>query len=208
VDHLDLDALRSLVVVDPRKLSRMDAASALAVAAAGSALARMGASPGPRTAVVVGTETASIENDELFHRRLRERGVSAAEPRRFPPTSPNLPAGQCGIAFGLQGPSMGVGIDRGAALEALLVAHDLVAAGDAEAAVVVAAEHVAEAVPALWTAAGWPVPTHGAMAVVLESCDAGTEALDRSTLRQARDQLSLTGAPGGAAALMAHAVNR
>jgi 3-oxoacyl-[acyl-carrier-protein] synthase-1/3-oxoacyl-[acyl-carrier-protein] synthase II len=171
-------------VVDGLRLSRMaasrmDALSASAVAAAANALARAGTLPLERTGVVVGTIAATIENDEAFDRRLRERGAAFVEPRRFPPTSPNLPPGQCSIAFGLLGPSLSVGAGPEAPLEALLIAFDLLAAGDADAMVVVAAEHVGEVVRSLWAAAGWPVPTDGAAAVVLRRRAAGDCSRDR-----------------------------
>ena len=49
-----------------------------------------------------------------------------------------------------------------APFEALLVAWDLLAAGDADAFVVVAAEDAGPAVVELWEAAGLPVPESGA----------------------------------------------
>lgn len=161
------------------QLSRMDALSAATVAATASALGRVPGLPLGRTGVVVGTATATIENDEAFDRRLREKGASGVEPRRFPPTSPNLPAGQCAIAFGLLGPALSVGAGPEAPLEALLVAMDLLAAGDADALVVVAAESVGDVVRELWSAAGWPVPADGAVAAVLRRSASGGLSRER-----------------------------
>jgi 3-oxoacyl-[acyl-carrier-protein] synthase II len=202
VTGLDRDALPDLCRIDRVRLSRLDAASALAVAAAGSAVAALSAPLPDRTAVIVGTATASVENDELFHRRLRARGASAAEPRRFPPTSPNLAAGQCSIAFGLRGPSLAVGWDQGAPLEALLVGQDLVASGDADAAVVLAVEHVDAVVPRLWAAVGWPCPEHAAAAVVLGVARPGEPSLDRLEIRRRRETLARSGSTRPAVVLL------
>jgi 3-oxoacyl-[acyl-carrier-protein] synthase II len=162
------------------QLSRLDPLSAAAVAATESALARAGAAVIPeKTGVVVGTATATLENDEAFDRRRREKGAGGVEPRRFPPTSPNLPPGQCAIAFGLLGPSLSVGGGPEAPLEALLVAIDLLASGDADAMIVVAAEQVGDVVRELWGQAGWPVPADGGVAAVLRRSEAGTLSRDR-----------------------------
>ncbi len=123
--------------------------------------------------VIVGTMSASLEVNELFAARLRERGARGAEPRRFPATSPNLPAGRAAIAFGLQGPVFGVGAGPLAALEALLVAIDLLEAGDADSLFVVALEDVGPVVRDVFAAAGLPEPQRGAMAAWLDTGQAG-----------------------------------
>jgi hypothetical protein len=84
------------------------------------------------------------------------------EPRRFPATSPNAAAGECAIAFGLTGPTFGVGADLHGGLEALQVGHDLVAAGDAPAMLVVAADLAGVVSSALLEAAEGPVLPEGA----------------------------------------------
>jgi acetyl-CoA acetyltransferase len=126
---------------------RLDPLSASVVAAAGARPASTAARP--RKGVVVGTAAATIEIDEAFDRRLRERGPRGVDPRRFPATSPNLAAGNCTIAFGLLGPSLAVGAGPDADIEALMVAVDLIAAGDADSVIVVAAEQVGDAVEAV-----------------------------------------------------------
>lgn len=165
-------------------LARLDLLSGLAVAAAHDAVARAPELPKERTGVVIGTAAATLENNEIFDRRRRERGPRGVEPRRFPATSPNLVAGQVSIAFGLLGPSLSVGAGLSASLEALLAAYDLLAAGDADAMLVIAAEDARETVHAFWEAAGWPIPAHGAVAAVLCRSTLGT--LDRSRLSAAR----------------------
>src|SRR5262249_50312891 len=79
-----------------------------------------------------------------------------------------------------------VGSGLAAAVEALLVALDFVAAGDADAMVVIAAEDVGDAVKDLFTSAGWPVPVHGALAVVVG------RALCSPALVRARVEASVT----------------
>jgi hypothetical protein len=73
-----------------------------------------------------------------------------------------------------------VGGGPGAAVEALLVGSDLVAAGDADYVVVVAADEVSAVVRELFSAAGLSTPTHGARAVVL-----GTEPLTAASVARA-----------------------
>jgi 3-oxoacyl-[acyl-carrier-protein] synthase-1/3-oxoacyl-[acyl-carrier-protein] synthase II len=182
--------------ISSEQLSRMDPLSAMCVRAAASALARAPGLPLERTGVVVGTAAATLENDEAFDRRFRQRGARGAEPRRFPPTSPNLPPGQCSIALGVLGPCLSVGSGPAAPLEALLVAHDFLAAGDMDAAIVVAAEDVGDVVAELWKAAGLPVPSRGAAAAVLRR--APSAALERARIVElwgrVRQQLGRLGA--------------
>ncbi len=144
---------------------RADSLSELALAAVARLLHTLGEALPEGTAVVVGSSSATLELDERFDRR--RRAGEAVEPRRFPPTSPNLCAAVCSICFGWRGPSFSVGASLDAGREALLVAHDLVAAGDAPAAVVVLAEDSGAVVLDLFTAAGYPVPARGARAALL-----------------------------------------
>ena len=81
----------------------------------------------------------ALELNERFDQRRRSQ--QAAYPRAFPPTSPNLCAGICSIAFGLRGPAFSVGGSlRGAGEEAFGTAALLVGSGDAQAALVVVVE--------------------------------------------------------------------
>jgi 3-oxoacyl-[acyl-carrier-protein] synthase-1/3-oxoacyl-[acyl-carrier-protein] synthase II len=123
--------------------------------------------------VIVGTMSASLEVNELFAARVRERGARGAEPRRFPATSPNLAPGRAAIAFGLQGPAFSVGAGAWAALEALLLGIELLEAGDAESLLVVAVEDVGPVVRDVFAAAGLPQPEPGALAALLDLGGAG-----------------------------------
>jgi 3-oxoacyl-[acyl-carrier-protein] synthase-1/3-oxoacyl-[acyl-carrier-protein] synthase II len=129
------------------RLARADGLVRLALAA----VARLQASSGPLAGagVVVGTALATIETNALFAARIRERGARAAEPRRFPYTSPNAVAGECSIVFGLTGPSFSVGGGMHAAIEAIGAAAVLVEGGDCDRMVVVAVDDVGPATRAL-----------------------------------------------------------
>jgi 3-oxoacyl-[acyl-carrier-protein] synthase II len=156
-------------------LERFDRPSLLALSAAANLLEAqpLAAEARHSCGVIVGTMSASLEVNELFAARLRERGPRGAEPRRFPATSPNLPAGRTAIAFGLQGPAFSVGAGSLAALEALLLAIELLEAGDAESLLVVALEDVGPVVRDVFAAAGLPQPEPGAIAALLDTGDAG-----------------------------------
>ncbi|HEX4336744.1 MAG TPA: beta-ketoacyl synthase N-terminal-like domain-containing protein [Polyangiaceae bacterium] len=148
-------------------VSRLDPLSAAAVAAAASALRRAPPLARERMGVVVGTAAATLEIDAAYDARLRERGPRGVDPRRFPSTSPNLCAGNCTIAFGLLGPSLSVGAGPDADIEALMVGFDLVAAGDADSVLVIAAEQVGDVVRDVWAAMGLSAPEDGAAAIIL-----------------------------------------
>lgn len=189
---LDVDAVAPLAALDRSRLARLDALSAVVVAAVASVVARLDRPLPERTGIVLGTATATIEINDAFDRRRRERGAAAVEPRRFPATSPNLACGQCSIAFRLLGPSLAVGSDPAASVEALEVALDLLQAGDADALIVVAAESAGPVVRDVWLSAGWPLPRAGAGAVVLGRGQPG-EPLDRSNIASAHARARATG---------------
>ena len=173
--ELDPTRLEGLLVSASERLPRSDALSALAVAASAEAL-RAGRDvvfDRLRTGVVVGSVGSSLQADEEFSLRLMARGREHAEPRRFPATSPNACAGHVAIAFGLGGPSHAVGAGAGAALEALEVACDWLAGGDADAMLVVGAEQSGSTVSRVLGARGLTCPTEGAFAVLLSTAPPG-----------------------------------
>ncbi|HEY3594113.1 MAG TPA: beta-ketoacyl synthase N-terminal-like domain-containing protein, partial [Polyangiaceae bacterium] len=150
---------------------RLDRMARLALSAA---RALSGSTEAPSTAlfprgtgILLGHALATLEQNELFDSRLRERGPRAVEPRRFPATSPNAAAGECAIAFGLEGPSFAVGASLHGAMEALAVARDLVAVGDAPAMLVIAADLQGTTSSALLSAAEAPPICPGACAALL-----------------------------------------
>lgn len=188
----DLPLIARATSVAELDLERYDRPSLLALTAIAN-LHATGALPVSRKScgVIVGTMSASLEVNELFAARLRERGARGAEPRRFPATSPNLPAGRAAIAFGLQGPAFSVGAGPAASLEALLLAIELLEAGDAESLLVLAVEDVGPVVRDIFEAAGLPQPEPGALAALLGTGEAGMplEAADlAATLARSTQQ--------------------
>ena len=145
------------------RLLRADPLVRLALAA----IARLQAMTGPLAGagVIVGTALATLETNALFAARIRERGARAAEPRRFPYTSPNAVAGECSIVFRMTGPSFSVGGGMHAGIEALAAAALLVEGGDADRVVVVSVDDVGPATIAL----GETSLRAGAVAVLLAS---------------------------------------
>lgn len=128
---------------DPTTVARMDEISLLVAAAAAEAFATLAddaRAPRDDTAVVIGHALATIDINERFYRRILARGPTLAEPRVFPPTSPNLCAGQLAILLGARGPSAALCGGVGGAGEALEVGYDLVRSGRAATAVVVAVD--------------------------------------------------------------------
>jgi 3-oxoacyl-[acyl-carrier-protein] synthase-1/3-oxoacyl-[acyl-carrier-protein] synthase II len=116
--------------------------------------------------IVVGLGLATVETNAKFQAR-----IARPEPRRFPYTTPNAAAGECAVAFGLEGPAFAVGGGPHGGLEALAVAADLVATGIAERVVVVAADEAAATSAELA-----PGTTSGALALLVGAADAGGEA--------------------------------
>jgi 3-oxoacyl-[acyl-carrier-protein] synthase II len=182
-----LDELAALTGIPVDRLARADALVRLSLAAVATLQVRMGGllSAGPAgptgTGVVVGTALATVETNALFAARLRERGAAAAEPRRFPYTSPNAAPGECSIAFGFTGPSFSVGGGLHAAVEALAVASLLVEGRDADRVVVVAVD---DAGPVTRALAGDAMRS-GAVALLVSSEARSARArIGRVTLRR------------------------
>lgn len=148
-------------------VERAEAQTALVLTAVAELRQAFGRDFGERTALIVGTASATIEQNERFE--ARRRAGRAVEPRRFPLTSPSACAGSCSIVFRLKGPCFSVGSGRRAAHEALELGRELVRAGDVERAVIVAAEDVGPVVTEVFGAAGLAIPRAGAGALLLGS---------------------------------------
>jgi 3-oxoacyl-[acyl-carrier-protein] synthase-1/3-oxoacyl-[acyl-carrier-protein] synthase II len=195
---LDVARLSGVLVAPLERLPRADGLSELAVAAAAEALraaeARGFSVAATRTGVVVGSAGASLQVNSEFGQRILARGPEHAEPRRFPGTSPNAAAGQVAIAFGLRGLSHSVGASAAAPLEALEVARDWIAAGDADAMLVVVAEPGGATAERCLGALGLAAPPAAALAVLLSVEPAG-RPLDAALLQEAQKRGST--APGG-----------
>ena len=187
--ELELSRLVGLLVAPTERLPRSDVLAALAIAAAAEALraaAGIGFEPlRARTGVVVGSVGATLQANAEFATRVLARGVQHAEPRRFPGTSPNAAPGHVAIAFGLGGPSHAVGAGPGAAAEALEVGRDWLAAGDADALLIVAAEQAGPTARRVLQAQGLPALEQGAFALLLAAAPVGP-LLDTALLARAR----------------------
>lgn len=151
--------------------ARADSLSELALAAVARLISSTNTALPESCAVIVGTGLATLEANERFDQRRRVG--HAVLPRAFPPTSPNLCAGVCSIAFALHGPAFTLGASAdGAAQEAFRVARWLVASRDVEAALVVVAEDAGPVACELTAAAGRAVPRRAARAALLLPADA------------------------------------
>lgn len=166
------------------RVARMDGLVRLGVAAAA---ALVGAADPLRLAgagIVVGHSLAALETNAIFATRLCERGPRGVEPRRFPYTSPNAVAGECGSLFGWTGPGVALGAGLHGAVEALAVAYELVSAGDADRIVVLAVDEGGPATTRFTAGFPWAHRLEsGALAVLVSASpeDAVAELRDVTT---------------------------
>src|SRR6185312_16760143 len=108
-----------MVGIPTDRLARMGELEHLALAAI-AGLARAGHDL-RGAGVVVGHAYATVDVNDRYFQRVLERGdARAAEPRRFPYTSPNAVAGECSLAFVLTGPNLAVGSGLHGGVEALV----------------------------------------------------------------------------------------
>jgi 3-oxoacyl-[acyl-carrier-protein] synthase-1/3-oxoacyl-[acyl-carrier-protein] synthase II len=144
VDSFDVAAdprrLAELTGYPEDKIARADALVRMTMAAVGllrEQLATAGQGSLAGAGILVGHGLATIDTNAAYLARIRSAGASRGEPRRFPYTTPNAPAGETAVAFGLTGPAFAVGGGPHGGLEALAVAADLVRGGVADRIVVV-----------------------------------------------------------------------
>ncbi|MCA9620550.1 MAG: 3-oxoacyl-ACP synthase, partial [Myxococcales bacterium] len=170
---VDREALAATLGVPLDRIARIDPLGQLTLAAVAALADAVGRDALRGAGIVAGHALATLDTNERFFERLLDKGARRIDPRQFPATSPNAGAGHASIFFDLVGPCFAVarGLDGG--LEALEVAADLVAAGDADRMVVVAADDGGPAAQA-WLAAH-PAPVAfapGAVALLL-GCEEG-----------------------------------
>jgi 3-oxoacyl-[acyl-carrier-protein] synthase II len=181
--NLDLGAL-----LDPGRARRLDRPARLGTVLAQRALAEAGiGSPGVvpsgkndsvNVGLVLGSAFGSVDASAAFMHRVFEKGPRFASPGDFPNLVPSSPVGHASIYLGLSGPVLSVA-DLGTSGEGAVVqAHGLVAAGEAEALVAGAVEEasdIAERILARLfsrSEVGSVLPrSEGAGAVVVESED-------------------------------------
>jgi 3-oxoacyl-[acyl-carrier-protein] synthase-1/3-oxoacyl-[acyl-carrier-protein] synthase II len=166
--ELAIEALAEATRTPAERLLRADPLARVAMAAVAQLERAMGPGTLAGAGIVVGSAFATLETNAVYWARVRERGAKAAEPRRFPYTSPNAVAGECSLAFGLTGPSFTVGGGMHAPIEALAAAAVLVEAGDAERIVVVGVDEAGPMTAALGASA---IRT-GALAVLIDAREA------------------------------------
>ena len=176
----DLAALSSRTGVAQDKLARGDGLVRYAIAACAALEDACGSLRG--AGIVVGHSLATLETNYLYNARIIEKGAKYGEPRRFPYTTPNAVAGECGVAFGLTGPGMAVSSGLHGGLEALTVGYALVRSGDAERMVIVAVDEIEDAARALARAAGYGSDlVSGAVAVLVSRDSQGYAKIESAT---------------------------
>ena len=152
VQQTTLSALCSATNIARDRLARLDEVCRLGMAAVAQLAQRVGHEALVGAGIVAGHAYATIDTNEIFDARRRALGATRVDPRVFPATTPNAVAGECAIAFKLTGLAFAVGAGLDGGVEALRVATDLVAAGDADRIVVLAVDDAGPVAHELWRA--------------------------------------------------------
>ena len=127
---------------EPR-LRRASAISLLAAAAGNEAIApALAVNPGmkPRLAIVFGVSSGGVQYTRRFYEQIVKQGANAASPLLFPETVYNAPASHLAAMLGVDGATYTLVGDGTVGLQALEFGAQLIAAGDADDVLVVAAE--------------------------------------------------------------------
>ena len=185
VEGADLGALAAATGAPRERLARLDGICRLGLAAVAALAAEVGRDALAGAGIVAGHALATLDTNEGFDARRRARGAPLVDPRVFPATSPNAIVGECAIVYKLTGPSFAVGAGLDGAMEALARAVELVAAGDADRVVVVAADDAGPASRDLVRLAGWEgrALARGAVALLLAADRGARSVRSRSTCR-------------------------
>lgn len=175
----DLDALSAATGVAKDRLARLDPLCRLGLASVAALAEEVGRDTLRGAGIVAGHALATVDTNEVYDARRRARGARFVEPRLFPATSPNAVAGECAIVYQLTGPSFATSAGLGGALEALRAAAELIAAGDADRMVVVAADDAGPVARQILDLTGDPVRslTRGAVALLLQADPGGSTPL-------------------------------
>lgn len=121
--------------LDPARARRIDEPARISVSRADEALRAAGSIDRAHTAAVFGTAFGSVHASAEFVHKILEKGPRFAPPADFPNLVPSASTGHASIYLGLGGPAMST-CDLQTSLEsAFSTACDLVAAGEAAAAV-------------------------------------------------------------------------
>jgi 3-oxoacyl-[acyl-carrier-protein] synthase-1/3-oxoacyl-[acyl-carrier-protein] synthase II len=185
VTRYDLAELSAATGIARERLARLDELGRLGMTAVAALAESVGREALRGAGIVAGHGLATLDTNDRFDARKRERGATNVEPRVFPATSPNAVAGEAAIAFGLTGPSFAVGAGLDGGTEALAAGTELVAAGDASRVVVLAVDDAGPAARDLLAHAGLShrALAAGAVALLLDASGEGAAAeiaLDRA----------------------------
>ena len=138
-------ALVAHVAREPR-LRRSSAISLFAAAAGKAALADSGieftSEVKARTAVVFGVSDGGVQYTRRFYEQIVKQGANAASPLLFPETVYNAPASHLAAMLGVDGATYTLVGDGTVGLQALEFGAQLLAMGDADHVLVVAAEEL------------------------------------------------------------------
>jgi len=176
ISEVDATLLAERIGMEPHRLARIDDLGQLGLAALAELAQQIGRDCLEGAGVIAGYALATLDTNERYNQRRIQKGARWVDPRRFPATSPNAGAGQCGIAFDLKGPNFAVCSGLAGPLEALAVAAELINSGDADRIVVIGADDGGPAARA-WIDAVCPQRrfARGAVAALLEVGGRGAE---------------------------------
>jgi 3-oxoacyl-[acyl-carrier-protein] synthase II len=142
----------------PKDRRRIDRLGVFSVVASSIALKDAGITVSDenrnRIGVLFGTGIGPMESMENFSQPLIKEGPSAANPAIFPNTVYNAAPGQVAMATGAVGPTSTVTAGHGAGASALCYSYDLVASGQADAMICLAADTLTDTVIAGYRALG------------------------------------------------------
>ncbi len=127
---------------EPR-LRRASTISLLAAAAGTGAIGTaLKSNPGmkPRLAIVLGVSSGGVQYTRRFYEQIVKQGANAASPLLFPETVYNAPASHLAAMLGVDGATYTLVGDGTVGLQALEFGAQLIATGDADDVLVVAAE--------------------------------------------------------------------
>jgi 3-oxoacyl-[acyl-carrier-protein] synthase II len=196
-----------------RRLDRLSAwalvASSLALQDAGIDLSQVDRS---RVAVVFATAFGCVDLTEAFYLSAAANGWNGTDPSTFPETLPSAPASHVSMLHGLRGPNVTVSNKYFAGETALIQASSLLRHGQADLAIVLAGDALAQTLyswyevagllsPACYNSdslseAGGFIPCEGIAALVMESSGrANTRSNARSYARVGSGRWAAGGHP-------------
>ena len=206
---------RAASVVPGLKTRRLDRLSAWALVASSLALKDAGLDLNQvdrsRVAVFFATAFGCVELTEAFYVSAAANGWNGTDPSTFPETLPSAPASHVSLFHGLRGPNVTVSNKYFAGESALIQAASLLRHGQADLAIVLAGDALAQTLyswyevagllsPACYNSDPLPeagdfipsgcfIPSEGVAALVMESCGRGDirrDARSYARIRSAR----------------------